>query len=158
MERSLLEQLAALMIQKSHSFARIYSCIPASKELNISSAVCLGIINGIEGGCSATELKEMSCYDKALISRMLTDMQNDGYIIRNPEDKDKQRGMRYIPSEKGRILGDMLSAEFLKISSEVSANIPKEDLVKFYEVSCKLINNLGEYARNLESVRLEKGK
>lgn len=158
MDRSLLEQLAALMIQKTHSFARIYASIPASKELNISSAVCLGIINGIEGGCSATELKELSCYDKALISRMLTDMQNDGYIIRNPEDKDKQRGMRYIPSEKGKILGDMLSAEFLKISSEVSKDIPKEDLVKFYEVCCKLINNLGEYSRELETVKTEKGK
>ncbi|SEL09008.1 MarR family winged helix-turn-helix transcriptional regulator [Ruminococcus albus] len=158
MDRSLLENLAGLMIQKGHYFARIYSCIPASKELNMSSAVCLGIINGTEGGCSATELKEMSCYDKALISRMLTDMQNDGYIIRNPEDKDKQRGMRYIPSEKGKILGDMLSAEFLKISSEVSKDIPKEDLKTFYEVSCKLINNLDEYAGELESVKLEKGK
>lgn len=158
MDRSLLENLAALMIQKGHYLARIYACVPASKELNISAAVCLGIINGIEGGCSATELKEMSCYDKGLISRMLTDMQNDGYIVRNPEDKDKQRGMRYIPSEKGKMLGDMLSAEFLKISSEVSKNIPKEDLVKFYEVSCKLINNLGEYARDIESVKLEKGK
>lgn len=158
MDRSLLEQLAALMIKKGHYFARIYSCVPASKELNMSSAVCLGIINGIEGGCSATELKEMSCYDKALISRMLTDMQNDGYIVRNPEDKDKQRGMRYIPSENGKILGDMLSAEFLEISSEVTKGIPMEDLAKFYEVSCKLINNLGEYAATLESMKTEKGK
>ena len=52
----------------------------------------------------------------------------------------------------------MLSEVFLKISSEVSKDIPKEDLKTFYEVSCKLINNLGEYAGELERVKLEKGK
>ena len=151
MDRSLLEKLSALMIQKNHYFAKIYSCCPSSDKLNISSVVCLGLLNSKEGGCSATELKEMSCYDKGLISRMLTDMQNGGYIIRNPEDMGKQRGMRYIPSEIGKELADKLSAEFIIISSEVSKNIPVEDLEKFYEVCCKLISNLGDYARDIES-------
>ena len=146
----MIEYLTTLSLQKNRSFARIYSFYPISKKLSFSSMLCMGIINSREGGCSATDLKSMSCYDKALISRMLSDLQDNGYIVRNPEDDNKKRGMRYILSDEGRIIAEKMTAMFIKFSHDISDDIPKEDLKTFLEVSAKLIENMVRYEKEME--------
>ena len=150
MNVSMLDYLTTLSLQKNRSFARIYSFYPISKKLSFSSMLCMGIIYSREGGCSATDLKSMSCYDKALISRMLSDLQDNGYIVRNPEDDNKKRGMRYILSDEGRMIAEKMTAMFIRFSHEISDDIPKEDLKTFLEVSAKLIENMVRYEKELE--------
>lgn len=150
MNVSMLDYLTTLSLQKNRSFARIYSFYPISRKLSFSSMLCMGMINSREGGCSATDLKSMSCYDKALISRMLSDLLDNGYIARNPEDDNKKRGMRYILSDEGRSIVEEMTDIFVRFSNEISENIPKEDLKTFLEVSAKLIENMGRYAKELE--------
>lgn len=150
MNVSMLDYLTTLSLQKNRSFARIYSFYPISKKLSFSSMLCMGIINSREGGCSATDLKSMSCYDKALISRMLSDLQDNGYIVRNPEDDNKKRGMRYILSDEGRMIAEKMTAMFIRFSHDISDDIPKEDLKTFLEVSAKLIENMVRYEKELE--------
>lgn len=150
MNVSMIEYLTTLSLQKNRSFARIYSFYPISKKLSFSSMLCMGMINSREGGCSATDLKSMSCYDKALISRMLSDLQDNGYIVRNPEDDNKKRGMRYILSDEGRMIAEKMTAMFIRFSHDISDDIPKEDLKTFLEVSAKLIENMVRYEKELE--------
>ena len=154
MNVSMIEYLTTLNQQKNHSFTRIYNSCPISEKVSLSTMLCMWMIYKNEGGCSATDLRTMSCYDKSLISRMLSDLQENGYIIRNPEDDGKKRGMRYILSDQGVNVVEDMQESFLKFTDKISEDIPKEDLRTFLDVSVKLIGNIENYAKQLESKNL----
>lgn len=153
METELLEKISLLMMRKNQSIKRLYGTY--NTEMKLSSAACLFILKNREGGCSAKELRDNVCYDKAFISRTLSELQSEGYIVRNPDDYDKQRGFRYMLSEKGVRFTEELRSHYSDLREASERNISKEDLAIFFRVSQQLIENIGNLAEEREKKKEE---
>ncbi len=139
------------MLMKNHkNVQKLLENILPDCGLKHVSIMCIRLISVSESGLSASELGSIFVYDKALISRTLRDLQERGYICRNPEDEGLSRGYRMVLTEKGRELEARMSEAIGKLSLAVSAGIPQSDIEVFYNTSIRLSENLVKYAEEMK--------
>ena len=139
------------MLMKNHkNVQKLVENILPECGLKHVSIMCIRLITVSESGLSASELGSIFVYDKALISRTLRDLQERGYICRNPEDEGLSRGYRMVLTEKGRELAENMSAAISELTAEVSADIPQSDIEVFYNTSVRLSENLVKYAKEIQ--------
>lgn len=157
MESPIIDMFSVLIIQNHKSMQKLFSDALEGFGLKVSSLSCMYIIRCNKGGCSATVLRETTCYDKALISRLLGEMQKLGYICRNPEDNEMQRGYRYILTEKGERTTELITRASAEISAEITKDIPPAELDAFYRTGAKLTDNLRRLANSKKDHRIQGG-
>lgn len=144
------DYFVTMLLKNQKNIQKLLDNVMPERELKHVSVRCLRLINMQEGGLSASELGIAFGYDKALISRTLHDLQQRGYICRNPEDEGLSRGYRMVLTEKGTELAEIMFDEINKIIAAVSKDIPQGDLEIFYETSQRLSENLVKYAKEIK--------
>lgn len=101
---------------------------------------CLLHINQSEKGMTVTQLSKASKTDKALISRMIKELTADGFIMTTSADKTYNK--KYVLTPKSTTIMDGIENDISKYMSHARADIPEEDLAKFYEVLALLEHNI----------------
>ena len=153
MDSSIIDLFSVLIVQNHRSMNKIYSDLLAECGLRISDVACLMIIRHNVGGCTATAIRDASCYDKALISRILAEMQEKGFICRNPEDKDKQRGVRFVLTNEGLEVTKRIDRLSLLVSREIESSLTREELERFFLMGSQLTDNLRRLSENTDKLK-----
>lgn len=146
MESSIIDMFSVLIVQNHRSLQKLYSEALVDTGLKISYVACLMILRHNIGGCSASDMRRATCYDKALISRMLTELTERGLVCKNPEDEKKRRGARFILTDEGLTLTKSIDRLSHDISERITRNISKSELEAFYLTGAQLTDNLKKLA------------
>lgn len=99
---------------------------------------CLLRIKQSGKGMTATELAKDSQTDKALISRVIKELANDGFVTTNASGYNK----RYYLTEKSEEIVSNIARDVGQYMEEARRGIPEEDMLKFYEVLANLATNI----------------
>lgn len=99
---------------------------------------CLLRITQSGKGMTVTELAKESQTDKALISRVIKELTNDGFIATSGSGYNK----RYVLTEKGERVASDIIGDIGQYMLQARNGIPEEDMQKFYEVMASLSHNI----------------
>jgi DNA-binding MarR family transcriptional regulator len=99
---------------------------------------CLLRIKQSEEGMTVTELAKESQTDKALISRVIKELSNNGFITTCGSGYNK----RYLLTEKSEGIALDIINDVGHYMAQAREGIPEEDMQKFYEVLANLTNNI----------------
>lgn len=112
-----------------------------------SYALYLAIMSRFPDGLTATRLSELSDRDKAGISRIVTEMEENG-LIQKQSNRDNFYRARLILTEKGKEIARHVQESAIAAVTEAGAGISDEDRKVFYEC-------LGIIASNLKKISTE---
>lgn len=101
---------------------------------------CLLCIKHSEKGMTVTQLSKATKTDKALISRIIKELMNDGFIITKSSDKTYNK--KYVLSDKSASLIDAIEKVISKHMANARSGISEEKLDAFYEVLNTLEHNI----------------
>jgi DNA-binding MarR family transcriptional regulator len=110
------------------------------------------ILGRTPGGLTPAELSEASSVDKALISRIISELTEKGFVTTAPSGGRRYKA-RLLLTEEGRKVADYIADAVSDIQKKVSGNIPAEDLEVFYRTLFTLqtnFRNLAEEGDNQE--------
>lgn len=109
-------------------------------------AECLLVLNQYPEGITAARLCEVSDKDKAAVSRMLAELEQEGMIIREDPDGKRYRSQLKL-TEKGKAIAsevnDLMSLAVAKIISGVEYSKGEA----FFQVLNLLVENIDKMAR-----------
>ena len=109
---------------------------------------CLLHIKQNEKGMTVTQLAKASKTDKALISRAVKELIADGFITTRSSAENKTYNKRYFLTEKSEKIVFNINEDVSEYMSRARADIPEEDMTKFYEVLALLENNISLIAKD----------
>ena len=109
---------------------------------------CLLHIKQNEKGMTVTQLAKASKMDKALISRAVKELIADGFITTRSSAENKTYNKRYFLTEKSEKIVFNINEDVSEYMSRARADIPEEDMTKFYEVLALLENNISLIAKD----------
>ncbi len=109
---------------------------------------CLLHIKQNEKGMTVTQLAKASKTDKALISRAVKELIADGFITTRSSAENKTYNKRYFLTEKSEKIVSNINEDVSEYMSRARADIPEEDMTKFYEVLALLENNISLIAKD----------
>ena len=112
-----------------------------------SYALYLAILSRFPEGLTATKLSELSDRDKAGISRIVTEMEENGLITRQC-NRDNFYRAKLILTERGWEIARHVQKKAIAAVSEAGGGISDEDRKVFYEC-------LGHIASNLKKISAE---
>ncbi len=112
-----------------------------------SYALYLAIMSRCPEGLTATKLSELSDRDKAGISRIVTEMEENGLITRQC-NKDNFYRAKLILTDRGKEIANHVQKKAIEAVGEAGAGISDEDRRVFYEC-------LGTIASNLKKISAE---
>ena len=112
-----------------------------------SYALYLAIMSRFPEGLTATRLSELSDRDKAGISRIVTEMEENG-LIKRQCSRDNFYRARLILTDKGKKIAQHVQKSAIAAVTEAGAGISDEDRKVFYEC-------LGIIASNLKKISTE---
>ena len=127
--------------------------------LGSSHTLCVCRLFEASEGLSKTRLAALCGVDKAQISRVISELQEKGYVhaIHAPTCYRQ----RYRLTESGRRMAECVMADITEINGFVSGAIPPEELASFYRTMKSICDNLKKAeVRYLEgdTAAAEKGK
>lgn len=160
MKMSRFDMFILMIVNNKKAVEKLIKEYFCESRLKQADVLCLRTIMYHEEGLSASEICEISSYDKALVSRTLCKLKNGGYICRNDKDKVLSRGYRYVLTDKGRQSADKMSESIQKASERLADNIPQEDLEIFFRTAVRLsenIRNMPELVKKDPNRRYKKG-
>lgn len=105
---------------------------------------CLLRINQSGKGMTVTELARESQTDKALISRVIKELMNDGFVIANGNGYNK----RYVLTDESKKIVSDIAGDVGEYMLQARCGIPEEDMQKFYEVLATLTQNISLIAND----------
>ena len=112
-----------------------------------SYALYLAIMTHFSEGLTATKLSELSDRDKAGISRIVTEMEENGLITRQ-SNKDNFYRARLMLTDKGRAISEVVQKKAIAAVSQAGGEISDVDRGTLYEC-------LSIIASNLKKISLE---
>ena len=101
-----------------------------------------------ENGLTPVELAESGSVDKALISRIITELSEKGFVTTNPSDCKRYKA-RLMLTPTGKEVADYIASIISDIQQRVSGDIAKEDMATFYRVLFTLQENFQQISSNL---------
>lgn len=105
---------------------------------------CLLRINQSGKGMTVTELARESQTDKALISRVIKELMNDGFVNTNGNGYNK----RYVLTDESKKIVSDIAGDVGEYMAKARLGISEEDMQKFYEVLATLTQNISLIAND----------
>lgn len=106
-----------------------------------SYALYLAIMSRFPEGITATRLGELSDRDKAGISRILAEMEENGLVERQTNKNNFYRA-KLVLTQKGKEVADFVREKAISAVSEAGAGISDDDRQVFYECLFTITSNL----------------
>ncbi len=107
---------------------------------------CLLRIKQSEKGMTVTQLAKASNTDKALISRVIKELTQDGFVATKTAGEDRSYNKKYHLTEKGENIATDINADIGSYMAEARVGIPEEDMIRFYETLSLLSKNISSIA------------
>jgi len=119
---------------------RMYNLM--AQEIGITQGIGYALINIGDEGIPATKIAPLMGMTSSSLSRMLKNMEDDGYIIRKP-DKDDKRVVRIFLSKAGSKLKNKIEEVVIEFNRKLLGRLNIEELRAFEKVN----NAIKEEAR-----------
>lgn len=133
------------------SIDAIHKCINKIKQDVITDESLKGVhslwlyeLLKSDEGLTSAELASRSGIDRSLVSRELTPLIKEGYIISKGAAR-RGYNSRFTLTEKGTAVARRISSLALDVQSFASSDVSDEQLLCFYEVLFKIKSNLEKY-------------
>ncbi len=120
-----------------------------------SYALYLSIMSHFPEGLTATRLGELSDRDKAGISRIVSEMEENG-LIRRESRHDNFYRAKLILTDKGREAADFVRQKAIAAVSEAGGGISDENRKIFYECLFTIASNLRRIGNEGLSIKGDK--
>lgn len=137
---------------------QIYKCIRKLKRhrteaLGIKGTyvMCLYYLSFEPEGLTATELCGKCRADKAGISRILADMESDGYIEYDSRDRGKRYRAKALLTRSGRAYADRLIELITEAVEKGGAGIDDDERRIFFSVLFRISDNLTAMCGDMEN-------
>lgn len=111
---------------------------------------CLLKINQSEKGMTITQLSKATNTDKALISRVVKELSNDGFLENKNAKEEKSYNKKYYLTEKSEKIASDINGDMIRYLAQAREGIPDEDMHKFYEILARLTQNISTIADSEE--------
>ncbi len=111
---------------------------------------CLLRINQSEKGMTITQLSKATNTDKALISRVVKELSNDGFLENKNAKEEKSYNKKYYLTEKSEKIASDINGDMIRYLAQAREGIPDEDMHKFYEILARLTQNISTIADSEE--------
>ncbi len=111
---------------------RMYNLM--AQEIGITQGIGYALINIGEDGIPATKIAPLMGMTSSSLSRMLKNMEEDGYILRKRDKTDKRVVMIFL-SEKGSKLKSKIEDVVLDFNTKLFNRLDKKDLKAFEKVN-----------------------
>ena len=140
MEESRFELFDGLIASAGKTLQRIKTNKMEKYGLGSTHTTCLCKLGkaGVDG-VTQKELTEQECIDRAQVSRILRDLEQEGLVEAMGSSAYKRR---YCLTEKGQQITEEINGIILDINRYVSAEISAEDIAVFYRVMQVIDGNL----------------
>lgn len=148
MDMKRFDMFAIALTKSQKDFTRIMKNAMQEEDLKHIDAICIRTIAYIDGGVSASELCKMCFYDKALISRTLSELSAKGYITRNPEDEKLSRGYRYILTDEGKHIELKMNKFVSSLAESLTRGITDEEEDMCFKTAVKIFKNMQDLSKN----------
>lgn len=102
---------------------------------------CLYYIYTYRDGITFKELCELCNVDIASVSRSLTSLKNDGYVVSENEE-DKQYKYLLKLTDKGETVGAQIHEKISRVLAEIRADLDPEEEKIFYKNLSKISDNM----------------
>lgn len=109
---------------------------------------CILRIKESESGMTVTELAKATRTDKALISRNLKELIEDGFVTTKTKGEDNAYKKRYYLTEKSEKIATDINGDIAAYIVAARGNTPEEDIQTFYRVLASFENNISLIAEN----------
>ena len=140
MNESRFELFDGLIASAGKTLQRIKTSKMEKYGLGSTHTTCLCKLGKAgEQGMTQKELTEQESIDRAQVSRVLRDLEQNGLAQAVGSSTYKRR---YCLTEKGQKITAEINEIILEINRYVSQEIPVEDIVVFYRVLQKIDSNL----------------
>ena len=128
MER--FETFTVLMAKINRNIRKIKLQEMSAHNLGSVHTSCLYYLSR-EDGLTAAELCELCQEDKATISRALSRLETDGYIL-SRESEGKRYKAPIVLSEKGKTVGGEIAAKIEAVLDSIGKELSPDERVEFY--------------------------
>jgi len=96
--------------------------------------MCILQLAKSENGLSSAELSNVCGVDKAFISRITAELMGKNYISRNIGPKQGKYKTKFLLTEEGEKINNILNEIITEFINQISKNTPVKKLEIFYEV------------------------
>lgn len=111
---------------------------------------CLLVIEQSEKGMTITQLAKATGTDKALISRVVKELTNDGFLETKTAGEDKSYNKKYYLTEKSAKIASDINEDIGIYMAQARIGIPEGDMQRFYETLFRLSQNISVIADSEE--------
>ena len=157
MEESRFELFDGLIASAGKTLQRIKTDKMEKYGLGSTHTTCLCKLGKAgDEGITQKELTEQEGIDRAQVSRILRDLEQEELVYATGNSAYKKR---YCLTEKGKTITDEINGIILEINRYVSKDIPAEEIAVFYRVLQEIDGNLKKAEERfcLEDRNEEKG-
>ena len=109
--------------------------------LSSTHTICMRRLYESPNGITRAQLAKLCMIDKAQISRIVTELEEKGYLSESGESKANYRA-KLILTEEGIKTAAEINEIVLKINTFVSGDIPEENINIFYDTLQQICDNL----------------
>lgn len=99
-------------------------------------------------GINQLELARMKNVGKASVTKALKILEDDGFIDRVPDEKDKRNQLCYVSKNGEKIVDELIDIKS-NIESDIFEGFSKEDKMLFYNYLAKLYKNSEKLASSV---------
>ena len=103
---------------------------------------CLLRIKQSEKGMTVTQLAKVSNTDKALISRVIKELTQDGFVSTKTAGEDKNYNKKYRLTEKGEKIATDINEDMGSYMARARVGVSEEEMLRFYETLALLSKNI----------------
>lgn len=147
-----LEQFTLTLADILKSIKKLKDQRMSAYGLRSSHVMVMYILGRTPGGLTPAELSEASSVDKALISRIISELTEKGFVTTVAASGRRYKA-RLLLTAEGREVANYIANAVSTIQAKVSGNIPEADLEVFYRTLFTLqtnFRNLAEEGDNQE--------
>ena len=119
----------------------------AEYNLRSTHMQCM-ILLSKSNGMTAMELVDSCAVNKALVSRVTSDLFERGYIEFTPDSADRKYRKKMVLTEEGSRITEEIIAKITGAVTAVSGNISERKLAIFYDVLFTFEKNIENLSKN----------
>jgi DNA-binding MarR family transcriptional regulator len=139
-EQDRLEAFMALVTGASRSITKIKARGMSNYNLGSTHTACLRVLYKSTGGLTRTQLTKKCELDKAQISRIISELEEKGYVVENSEKSGYKK--KVMLTDEGKTITEDINKLVLHINNEVSGDISADEIQTFYKVFGTICANL----------------